>query len=69
VLSWLWFMPAFAVTAPFKLTGGETALIVLGWVAFYALLSRFHPQRQFLHDALAKTRLISHAPMSKTIPA
>ncbi len=68
-LSWLWFVPPLAVIAPFKLSGAESAVIVLGWVAFYALLSRFHPQRQFMHDALAGTRLISHAPMSKTIPA
>jgi hypothetical protein len=38
---------------------------VMGWVLCYALLSRFHPQRQLLHDALAGTRLINHAPMSK----
>lgn len=69
VLSWLWFLPPLAGVAPFKLSGGEVALIVLGWVAVYALLSRFHPQRQFLHDAIAGTRLISHKPMSKTIPA
>lgn len=68
-LSWLWFLPPLAAIAPFKLSGGEIAVIVVGWVAVYALLSRFHPQRQFLHDALAGTRLISHKPMSKTIPA
>jgi uncharacterized RDD family membrane protein YckC len=69
VLSWLWFVPPLAAVAPFKLSGGEIGLIVFGWMLVYALLSRFHPQRQFLHDALAGTRLISHAPMSKTIPA
>lgn len=69
VLSWLWFLPPLAVIAPFKLSGGEISVIVIGWIAVYALLSRFHPQRQFLHDAIAGTRLISHKPMSKTIPA
>jgi uncharacterized RDD family membrane protein YckC len=69
VLSWLWLLPPLAAVAPFKLSGGEIAVIVIGWVVFYALLSRFHAQKQFLHDALAGTRLISHAPMSKTIPA
>jgi uncharacterized RDD family membrane protein YckC len=68
-LSWLWFVPPLAAIAPFKLSGGQTTVIVVGWVIVYALLSRFHPQRQFLHDALAGTRLISHKPMSKTIPA
>lgn len=65
VLSWLWFMPPLAGMAPFKLSGGETLLILLGWIVFYALLSRLHAQRQFVHDALAGTRLVDHAPMSK----
>ncbi len=58
VLSWLWLLPPLAVVAPFQLSGGETTVIVTGWVLVWALLSRFHPQRQFLHDALAGTRLI-----------
>jgi uncharacterized RDD family membrane protein YckC len=65
VLSWLWFIPPLAGMAPFKLSGAETMLILLGWVVFYALLSRLHAQRQFVHDALAGTRLVNHAPMSK----
>jgi uncharacterized RDD family membrane protein YckC len=69
LLSWLWFMPPLAAAQPFKLSAGEIGVVVFGWIAVYALLSRFHPQRQFLHDALAGTRLISHKPMSKTIPA
>lgn len=69
VLAWLWFVPPLAGVAPFKLSGGEIAVIVIGWVVFYALLSRFHPRRQFVHDAIAGTELISHRPMSKTIPA
>ena len=28
------------------------------WVAIWALLSRFHPDRQFWHDAWAGTRLV-----------
>jgi uncharacterized RDD family membrane protein YckC len=68
-LAWLWFLPPLAVLAPFKLRAGEIGVIVFGWIAVYALLSRFHPERQFLHDALAGTRLISHKPMSKTLPA
>lgn len=59
VLSWLWFLPALAVVAPFKLSGPESVVIVLGWVAIWAILSRFHPQQQFWHDAMAGTRLVS----------
>ena len=59
LLSWLWFLPALAVLAQFNLSGAESIVLVLGWVAVWAILSRFHPQQQFWHDALAGTRLIS----------
>ncbi len=59
IASWLWFIPPIAASAPFHLPPIEVAVLTLGWVAIWALLSRFHPQRQFLHDALAGTRLIS----------
>ncbi len=65
VLSWLWFLPALVAIAPFRLSGGESAVIVLGWVAIWAVLSRFHPQQQFWHDVLAGTRLITSLPLSR----
>ena len=65
ILSWLWFLPVLAAQAPFKLSGGESALITIGWVAIWALLSRFHPQRQFWHDAWAGTRLVPSMPLSR----
>jgi len=57
--SWLWFLPPLLVTLPMGLPAREVGLLTLGWVVIWALLSRFHPQRQFLHDALAGTRLIT----------
>ena len=65
VLSWVWFVPPLAASLLFKLGKGEIAVIVIGWVWVYALLSRFHPRQQFMHDAIAGTQLINHAPMSK----
>ena len=62
VLSWIWFLPPLAAVAPFGLSGGEMAVLTFGWVAVWALLSRFHPQQQFWHDALAGTRLVSTQP-------
>jgi len=59
LLSWLWFLPPLAALAPLGLTAGESVVIILGWVAVWALLSRFHPEQQFWHDALAGTRLIT----------
>jgi uncharacterized RDD family membrane protein YckC len=58
VCSWLWFLPPIVAIAPFHLSAPETVVLLTGWVAIWAVLSRFHPQRQFWHDALAGTRLI-----------
>ncbi|MBD8049021.1 RDD family protein [Limnohabitans radicicola] len=57
---WLWFLPPLLITLPLGLPVREVGVLTLGWVLVWALLSRFHPQRQFLHDALAGTRLITH---------
>jgi uncharacterized RDD family membrane protein YckC len=65
VLSWLWFLPVLAAIAPFKLSGAEAAVILTGWVVMWALLSRFHPERQFWHDALAGTRLVNSEPSGR----
>jgi len=59
VLSWLWFLPALAGVSPFKISGAESVVLVIGWVAVWAILSRFHPDRQFWHDAWSGTRLVS----------
>jgi len=59
IAAWLWFMPVFLGA---WLVGWHQSkwlyAAIGGWVAAYALLSWLHPQRQFLHDALCKTRLI-----------
>lgn len=59
LLSWLWFLPVLAAVAPFKLSGAESTVLIVGWVLVWAILSRFHPQQQFWHDAFAGTRLVS----------
>lgn len=59
LLSWIWFLPPLLLAFVFQLSGGESLVIILGWVLIWAILSRFHPERQFWHDALAGTRLIS----------
>ncbi|RYF54939.1 MAG: RDD family protein [Comamonadaceae bacterium] len=57
VLSWLWFLPPLAAYS-FGVDAVEVMVLLFGWVFIWALLSRFHPQRQFWHDALAGTRLV-----------
>ena len=64
-LSWVWFLPPLVALAPFQLSGGESVVIIIGWVIVWALLSRFNPQGQFWHDALAGTRLITSQPLSR----
>jgi len=70
-LCWIWFIPALMAVAPFKLSGGEMAVITLGWIVFYALTSRLHPQQQFWHDAWSGTKLISsrHIQPTKSPPS
>jgi len=60
--SWLWLLPPLLASWVFALPGGETLVITLGWVAVWAILSRFQPQQQFWHDVLAGTQLISVQP-------
>jgi len=62
LLSWLWLLPPLGVGGYFGLPGGELAVILVGWIVVWALLSMFHTQRQFLHDALAGTRLVHFKP-------
>ena len=57
--SWIWFLPPLATISPFHLSGAESFVIIAGWVLVWAILSRFHPQRQFWHDAWVGTRLAS----------
>lgn len=58
-LAWLWLLPPLAMLTPYRLPLSEVAVLTVGWITVWAVLSRFHPQRQFLHDVLAGTRLIN----------
>lgn len=61
VASWLWFIPPLAISSALGLPPVELTFLTLGWIAIWAVLSRFHPQGQFWHDAFAGTRLITVA--------
>ncbi len=63
LLAWLWFLPALAAVHFSGLTGGWTAFgAVLAGVLAYAALARLHPNRQYWHDAVCGTRLITWRP-------
>ena len=59
MLSWMWFLPPLILSWALGLPGKEGAVLALGWVAIWALMARFHPQKQFWHDAWAGTQLIA----------
>jgi len=61
--SWLWFVPALIVArlASLNSTAQILAAIAAGVIG-YALLALLHPQRQFWHDALCGTRLVTWRP-------
>lgn len=65
VYSWLWLVPPLAAFESKQFTLGQLTVVFVGWVAFWALLSLLHPQRQFLHDLLAGTRLVPAATMRR----
>ena len=58
-LSWLWFLPPLIVGWVLGLLAMQSAILTLGWVVVWAVLARFHPQKQFWHDAWAGTQLVT----------
>lgn len=72
IYAWTWVLPPLAAFAHRSFALPQLAVIFFGWVAFWALLSRLHPQHQFWHDAWAGTRLVEapepvRRPLSETI--
>ncbi|WP_444718861.1 RDD family protein [Paucibacter hankyongi] len=65
-LSWLWFLPAllFAWVMGLHGTGAIFGSLIAG-VLLYAAAARLHPKRQFLHDALCATQLITQLPQKR----
>jgi uncharacterized RDD family membrane protein YckC len=58
--SWLWFAPALIAASLAGLhSAAEIFTLMIVGVLAYALLAFIHPQRQFLHDALCGTRLVT----------
>ena len=57
----IWVLPPLAGVASHRFTLWQLGAIFFGWIAFWALLSRLHPQQQFWHDAWAGTRLVDSA--------
>jgi uncharacterized RDD family membrane protein YckC len=63
LLAWLWFLPALIAARAAGLHGtAEIFTLLAVGIAAYALLALARPDRQFLHDALCGTRLVTWRP-------
>jgi uncharacterized RDD family membrane protein YckC len=63
LLAWLWFVPALASLKLAGLGGAAAVAVALVVGVFaYAALARLHPSRQFVHDIVCGTRLVSWRP-------
>ncbi|MDP3785569.1 MAG: RDD family protein [Undibacterium sp.] len=61
-LAWMWFFPGIVISSQINLPNGQKFLpIIIGFVAWAATVY-FNKDRQFLHDLIAKTRLVQLAP-------
>lgn len=58
LLAWMWFLPGLAVAAQWHLSGWMIVLVLAINVLLWASSWRFSKDGQFLHDRLAKTRVI-----------
>jgi len=58
LLSWVWVLPALLLSAVLGLRPQNIGWTICAGVAAWALLSLLRSDRQYLHDALAGTRLI-----------
>lgn len=67
LLSWLWFLPALLAIWLADLHGGGVVFsVLLAGVAGYAALAFLRPDRQFWHDAVCGTRLVTWRPARPT---
>lgn len=57
-LAWMWFLPALAIAAQLKLSPWNSLIIVVIGFLLWAFTAILDKDKQFLHDKLAKTRLV-----------
>lgn len=70
LLCWLWFMPAVVVIWASGLRGAWEMLgLLTTGVVVYALIARLHPSRQFMHDVICGTQLVTRRPPKKVKPS
>ncbi|MES2351169.1 MAG: RDD family protein [Pseudomonadota bacterium] len=65
ILAWGWVLPALVISYRLHLSPGRTGIAVAVGIVAWALTALLDKDRQFLHDKLARTRLISLPPRVK----
>ena len=58
LLVWLWFLPGLAMARLLEAKGWMLVLLPTLNCIIWALAVFLHPERQFLHDRIAKTKLV-----------
>ena len=64
VLSWLWLLPGLSLWLV-GVRGGMLGAALAAWIAAYVLIARLHPQRQFLHDLISGSRIVTQLPQRR----
>ncbi|MFZ6747829.1 RDD family protein [Undibacterium sp. Ren11W] len=57
-LAWMWFIPGLAIAYQFELKNWSSVIAVFVGATAWAITAVFDQDKQFLHDKLAKTRLV-----------
>lgn len=66
-LAWMWFLPGFIVAYQLNLKNAQLAIPIIFGFCAWAATALFIKDGQFLHDKLAKTRLIELPKFDKRI--
>ena len=62
VACWVWIVPGALIASVNHWSAWQSLGAVGVWIVIYAGSARLHPQRQFWHDALCRTRLVPYRP-------
>ena len=63
--SYVWFLPPLAIASALKLPDAWAIFgLVAAWIALWALAALLHPRRQFWHDALCGTAIVTARPLA-----
>ncbi|MGN6528953.1 MAG: RDD family protein [Burkholderiaceae bacterium] len=69
LLAWVWVLPPLMAAKALALpSAGADFGLVAAWIVLYAASARLHPRRQFWHDAICGTAIVTARPAT-ALPA